>query len=213
MSATPSKRSPRKSAPSAADDVARRRVLAAARQRFLSRGFRSVTMDELAEELGMSKKTVYIQFPSKAALLEAVVADKFGELQAELMGIVSECSADFSTRLHRLLACLHQHTDEIKPPFVRDVQREAPELFEAIRTKRRDLIQRSFGKVFSQGCREGLIRNDLAIPVMIEILLGAVDAVMNPAKITELDLTPQGAFSGIISVILKGVLTPRGRAK
>jgi AcrR family transcriptional regulator len=170
-------------------------------------------MDELAEELGMSKKTVYRQFPSKAALLEAVVMDKFGELQADLTGIVSECAADFSTCLHRLLACLHRHTDEIKPSFVRDVQREAPALFDGIRAKRRDLIQRTFGKVLSQGCRQGLIRNDIAIAVMIEILLGAVDAVVNPVKVAELELTPQGAFSAVISVILEGVLTPRGRAK
>jgi AcrR family transcriptional regulator len=169
-------------------------------------------MDQLAEELGMSKKTVYLQFPSKAVLLEAVVMDKFGELQADLTGIVSECSADFSVCLHRLLACLHRHTDEIQPGFVRDVQREEPELFEVVRAKRRDLIQRSFGKVLSQGRRQGLIRNDIAIPVMIEILLGAVDAVVNPAKVTELDLTPRGAFSAVITVILEGVLTPCGRA-
>jgi AcrR family transcriptional regulator len=170
-------------------------------------------MDELAEQLGMSKKTVYQQFPSKAALLEAVLMDKFGDLQADFTGIVSACSYDFSVCLHRLLTCLHRHTDEIKPPFVRDVQREAPELFEVIRTKRRELIQHGFGKVFSQGRRQGLIRSDIAIPVLIEIFLGTVDAVMNPAKVTELDLTPSSAFSAIISVILEGVLTPRGRAK
>jgi AcrR family transcriptional regulator len=170
-------------------------------------------MDELAYELGMSKKTVYAQFPSKAALLEAVLADKLGELQADLTGIASECSADFATHLRRLLECLHRHTDEIKPPFIRDVQREAPELFEGIRARRRVLIQGSFGKVLSQGRRQGLIRNDIAIPVIIEILLGAVDAVMNPVKITELDLTPLSGFSAIIRVILEGVLTPRGRTK
>jgi AcrR family transcriptional regulator len=213
MATVPSKRNRRQSAPPAGDDAARRRLLAAARRRFLGLGFRSVTMDELADELGMSKKTVYQQFPSKAALLEAVVLDKFGELQAELAEIVSESSADFPTCLHRLLECLHRHTDEIKPPFVRDVQREAPALFEIIRSKRRDLIQRSLGEIFSQGCRQGLIRNDIAIPLMIEILLGAVDGIMNPAKVTELDLTPLSAFSAIIRVILEGVLTPRGRAR
>lgn len=191
----------------------RRRILTFARQRFLGHGFRSVTMDELARELGMSKKTVYVQFASKAALLQAVLRNKLGELQSDLTMIASECSADFPTYLHRLLACLHRHAEEIKPPFVRDVQREAPELFEMIRVKRKELIQRSFGKVFSQGRRQGLIRKDIAIPVMIEILLGAVDAVMNPAKITELDLAPAEGFSAILTVILEGVFTPQGRAK
>jgi AcrR family transcriptional regulator len=170
-------------------------------------------MDDLAQELGMSKKTLYAQFPSKSALLEAVLMDKFGELRADLSGIASECSANFVTHLRRLLECLHRHTDEIKPPFIRDMQREAPELFEMIRGKRKDLIQRSFGELFSQGRRQGLIRRDISIPVMIEVLLGAVDSIMNPAKITELGLTPSDGFSAILTVILEGVLTPRERTK
>lgn len=192
---------------------AQRRILAFARQRFLSHGFRSVTMDELAHELGISKKTLYARFPSKAALLKAALMDKLSALQSDLAEIESACLADFSTYLHRLLACLHRHADEIKPPFVRDVQREAPELFELIRGKRKELIQRSFGKVFAQGRRQGLVRKDIAIPVMIEILLGAVDAVINPAKITELDLTPASGLSAILRVILEGIFTPRGRMK
>lgn len=213
MSPTPPKRRRRKPAPAAAQDAARQRVLAAARQRFLSQGFRSVTMDELADELGMSKKTLYQQFPSKAALLEAVVGDKLLELQADLTALAAVGHADFSTALHQLLACLHRHTEEIKPPFVRDVQREAPQLFEVIRARRREVIQRSFGTVFAEGRRQGLIRRDVAIPVLIEILLGAVDAVMNPAKVTELDLTPSSAFSAIVNVILNGVLAPDRRRK
>ena len=43
------------------------RIVAAARRYFLAHGFRGVTMDDLAAELGMSKKTLYAHFSSKAA--------------------------------------------------------------------------------------------------------------------------------------------------
>ena len=56
----------------------------AARTHFFSHGFRSVTMDDLAEELGISKKTLYAYFPGKFDLLEAVLADKFAGVEAML---------------------------------------------------------------------------------------------------------------------------------
>ncbi|MFO0844908.1 MAG: TetR/AcrR family transcriptional regulator [Gemmataceae bacterium] len=198
---------------SGAECPSRRRIVKAARARFLANGFRSVTMDDLAEALGMSKKTLYAHFASKQALLEAVLLDKFGEIEAEFARISSECSADFLGCLHRLLACVQRHTEEIQPPFLRDIQRESPELFQVVEGRRRELIQRHFGQLFEEGRREGLIRKDVPVPLVIEVLLGAVTAVMNPPKIAELGLTPTAVFTGIIRVTLEGVLSPKGRAE
>src|SRR5207249_11360994 len=93
---------------------ARQRIVAAARRHFLAHGFRGVTMDDLAAELGMSKKTLYAHFPGKAALLEAMLLDKFRSVEADLTRIASECPSDFAACLPRLLACIQRHTDEIR---------------------------------------------------------------------------------------------------
>src|SRR5690348_5593627 len=100
---------------------ASQRIVTAARRHFLAHGFRSVTMDDLAEELGMSKKTLYASFPSKTALLEAVLLDKFRSVESDLNDITSDSSSDVLTALHRLLACMQRHTEEVQPPFVRDM--------------------------------------------------------------------------------------------
>jgi len=52
-------------------DANRQRIVDAGRAHFFSHGFRSVTMDDLAGELGISKKTLYAHFPGKIDLLEA----------------------------------------------------------------------------------------------------------------------------------------------
>src|SRR5215472_4376949 len=67
-----------------ANDSIRQRIVDAARTHFFSHGFRSVTMNDLAEELGISKKTLYRHFPGKIDLLEAVLADKFAGVEARL---------------------------------------------------------------------------------------------------------------------------------
>ena len=189
------------------DQTARQRILAVARQHFFAHGFHRVTMDDLANELGMSKKTIYAEFPSKTALLEAVLLDKFRSIEEELEVITGACSADFLTGLERLLACVQRHTDEIRPPFLRDMQREAPDLFKLVQARRRKIIQHYFGAVLGEGRRAGKIRKDVGVDLIIEILLGAVEAIVNPARLVELDVSPKDVITPILSVILEGALT------
>lgn len=198
---------------SAADDAVRQRIIAEARKHFFDHGFRGVTMDDLARELAMSKKTLYACFPSKTALLEAVILDKFRNVDADLGRITSAASSDCLNALHHLLACAQRHMEEIQPPFVRDIRREAPDLFQVIESRRRDVIQRHFGKVFLEGRRAGLIRQDIPPRLAIEILLGAVQAIMNPPKMEELGLTPKTGFTAIIRVVLEGLTTEKARSR
>jgi AcrR family transcriptional regulator len=196
-----------------AGDSASQRIVTAARRHFFTHGFRSVTMDDLAEELAMSKKTLYASFPSKDALLRAVLLDKFRTVEADLDRITSQSAADALGALHQLLACLQSHTEEIQPPFVRDIRREAPEMFKLVQSRRRDVIQRYFGKIFDEGRRAGIIRKDVPSKLMIEILLSVTEAIMNPPKMAELGLTPKTGFSAIITVVLEGVMTDAARSK
>jgi AcrR family transcriptional regulator len=195
------------------DLTVRRRIIAEARRHFFTYGFRQVTMDDLAKELGMSKKTLYAHFARKADLLQAVFLDKFLSVEADLERITSNLSSDFSEALHQLLTTMQTHLEEIRPPFVRDVQRDAPEMFEMVQVRRRDLINRHFGKVMAEGRRCGIIRDDIPTELIVEIMLAAVQGVMNPQKMTELELFPKEGFSAILKVILEGVITDTGREK
>lgn len=189
---------------------ASQRIVSTARRHFFAHGFRSVTMDDLAEELGMSKKTLYGYFATKTELLRAVLLDKFRSVESDLERITSECSSDVLVALRELLACMQLHTGEIQPPFVRDIRRESPEIFKLVESRRRDVIQRYFGKIFDEGRRAGIFRRDVPTKLMIEILLGATEAIMNPPKLAELGLTPKAGYLTIITVVLEGVLIGKG---
>jgi AcrR family transcriptional regulator len=189
------------------------RIVTVARKHFFAHGFRSVTMDDLAQELGMSKKTLYASFASKTALLQAILSDKFRSVEADLEGIMARCSSDSLAELHQFLACMQRHTEEIQPPFVRDMRRETPELFQFVEARRREMIQRYFGRIFTEGRNTGIIRKDIPVKLIIEILLGAVQAIMNPAKMEELGLEPKTGYGAIISVVLKGVIVKAESAR
>ena len=189
----------------------RQRIVDAARGHFFNHGFRSVTMDDLAEELGMSKKTLYAHFPGKFDLLEAVLSDKFASVEAMLKDLTRTDTHNFPATLRELLAGTHRELDEIKPPFVRDMRQKAPDVFKLVERRRAALIQRYFGKFFVEGQRAGMVRKDVPAKLIIEILLALVQSIMNPVKIEELGMMPKDGFTGILKIVLEGALTSKGR--
>ncbi len=189
----------------------RQRIVNAARTHFFNHGFRSVTMDDLAAELGISKKTLYTYFPGKFDLLEAVLADKFESVEAMLKQVTRAQPHDFPTTLRELLTGTQRELDEIKPPFVRDMRQKAPQVFQVIERRRAALFQRYFGNLLLAGQRAGMVRKDVRANLIIEILLAIVQGIMNPAKMEQLGMMPKEGFSGILKIVLQGALTPKGR--
>src|SRR5580704_12019428 len=190
-----------------------RRIIAAARRHFFAHGFRAITTDDLAAELALSKKTLYMLFPSKEALLEAVVLEKFAGVDAEVARISGDRSLGCMEKLHELLTCLQREMEEIQPSFVRDMQRGAPEVFALIEQRRAGIIREHFGALFEQSRRAGILRKDVSTPLLIAVILGAVNAVLNPAKLAELRLQPKEGLHSILQIILGGAMTEKGRAK
>jgi AcrR family transcriptional regulator len=189
----------------------RQRIVHAAREHFFRNGFRSVTMDDLAKELGISKKTLDAHFPGKFDLLEAVLADKLAGVDATLKEVTCAHPEDFPATLRELLAGTQRELDEIKPPFVRDMRQKAPDVFKVVERRRAALIQRYMGKFFLDGQRLGMVRKDVPAALIIEILLAMVQSIMNPPKMEELGMMPKEGYTGILKIILEGALTSKGR--
>ena len=82
-----------------------------------------------------------------------------------------------------------------------------------IERRRRELIGRHFGALLAEGRREGLVRKDISVPLILEILLGTVQAIMNPPKMAELGLTPKSGLTALLTVVLEGVITSQGRSR
>jgi AcrR family transcriptional regulator len=193
-------------------DSSYQRIVAVASRIFFANGFRRVTMDDLAYELGMSKKTLYEYFPSKTALIEATIDDKFRRIDRELKRITLESSSDFAGAAQRLIAYFQQQIEEIQPPFLRDIRRH-PELFSHVDSRRKELVLRYLGRLMNEGRKAGIIREDVPVELVTEIILAVLEKIVNPKKMADLELTPKAGFSAIISIIFMGVITEKGRSQ
>jgi len=193
-------------------DSVRARIVEGASQRFFTHGFRGVTMDDLAEELGMSKRTLYSRFDTKLQLLNSVLENKFRRVREDMSGILA-AQQDFPEALGQTLACIQRHTSEIQPPFTRDMRQEGPEVFQKVERLRHAAIQGHFGELMHRGHRASFIRKDVPAQIVIEILLAAVQAIVNPTRLDELGLTPKAGCGLITKIVLEGAIDPAARAR
>lgn len=185
------------------------RIVDAAREEFFAHGFRNVTMDDLSRQLGISKKTLYQFYPSKRHLLEAVLKQKFSEVEADIDREAARTPGDFGTTLQNLLQRVQFHSREISPAFIRDIQKEAPDLFQLVQDRRQTLIVKHFGTLFAEGAAAGLIRSDIPPHLLTAILLGVTNAVVNPTMLSTLGIAPSEAYAAVMSVVLHGVLVSK----
>jgi AcrR family transcriptional regulator len=187
------------------ESEARSRIIGGARKHFFAHGFRNVTMDDIARELGMSKKTLYAHFKSKPELLEAAIQDKLSHFDADLAAVEIKHEGSFEATLREFLACMQSHAGELTPSFVRDMKSVAVELWTTVESRRAAILERYFGKLFKDGRKSGLIRDDLPPKLILEVMLGLIQIILNPQKVTELNLTPQSALAQTLSIVLNGV--------
>jgi TetR/AcrR family transcriptional regulator, cholesterol catabolism regulator len=192
-------------------DPVAQRILSIARRQFMAHGFKNVTMDDLASDMGMSKKTLYAHFPSKSALVKSILTQKLDEAEMELGSVVAEKSSDFIGALHQLTAHLQKHTGEAQPVFVRDLSREEPALAEYLVARRRKIVEKTFVNLLACGREAGQVRDDIPINFLIEVLLAVLETIAVPKYLANHDLSLTECLKQILSVFLNGVLTEKGR--
>jgi AcrR family transcriptional regulator len=173
----------------------------------MGEGFSRVTLGEIASGLGISKKTFYKHFRSKDELLLVVTERLLEGVRAQFRSIV-EGDASFLVKLEMLVTFLGQRLSLLSRPMLRDLQRHAPGVWERLQQFRRERISNDFKGLLLRGVAEGYVRPDVDIDLFLLAFIGAVEAVVNPAVLSEQTMSVQDVIRSIISLFFRGVLTP-----
>jgi AcrR family transcriptional regulator len=199
--------------PSSELDLAatRQRILRQARVEFFATGYSRLTMDALAAELGMSKKTLYVHFSGKDEIVAAIVDDLATEIRTEADALLRERHLTFAEKLRGFVETLLQRLGSLSPHTVRDLQRFAPQLYEKVEEVRGKTIPYIFGRFVEQGQSAGLIHDRLPPGFAIDFFLHAMQGMMRPATLDRLQLAPREVIASGIDLFFSGLLTPTGR--
>jgi AcrR family transcriptional regulator len=187
------------------------RILAAASRQLFAYGYNALTMDELARELGVSKKTLYVHFATKDALVETVLNRFAAEVRRLADDLFADRELNFVTKFSRLVEAMIRRFAQVNPLFVRDLQRFAPHLYRKLEELRYKNIPYVFGQVLRQGQAAGMVRPELDPGFAIEFWRTAIVGLMQPDAIERTGLTPDQVFQKSINLFFTGLLTPAGR--
>ena len=187
------------------------RIVAAARRHFTALGFSRTTMDDLAGELGMSKKTLYLHFPGKEALVSHLLEAKIAEVRTGMRTLAEDENVPVLDRAHRMMAFIVRQMSEVSPAFLRDLERHHPALFARMESVRAEILPQIWGRLLAEGAATGLIRRELDPSFISEMVLTTVQGLLRPAALDRHGLPPHEVIDRVLTVVFNGILTPAGR--
>jgi AcrR family transcriptional regulator len=174
------------------------------------RGFGSFTMDDVAAETGVSKKTLYRLVPSKNEFILQLVGRKMDQVEQIQKQILDDASLDFSGRIDAMSRVISDIVSRFQFNIVKEMVKSSPELWETIR-KRRERILSGMIRIIEEGRSAGMVRTDISSDFLALFLQQAIDAVVTPGTAMKVDMNFDVILKSTLALILEGFLTERGR--
>lgn len=147
------------------------KILEAAIAQFFKLGIRSVTMEHLAEVLGMSKKTLYVHYKNKADLVDKSVHHLFETVSARISA-VSESEMNAIDELFAIDTIVCSQTKAHHPAMLFELSKYYPDTYQSLIKKREGFVKRITESNLRKGIRQGLYRDDLNIWFITEMYYG-----------------------------------------
>jgi AcrR family transcriptional regulator len=187
----------------------RNRIIEGAAELFRSYGIKTVTMDSLANHLGMSKRTIYEVFSDKDELLIGVMK-WMAEKQKELVKKVLDESENAIVAIFTLLSINRDHFQNMSPAFQADMKRFHYDVLMKKADKYEMPDYKNNQQVFERGIKEKFFRKDINPDLANRCFDSLVKSIMNN------DLYPYDQFSrnevigNVLFNYLRGISTVQG---
>jgi len=186
------------------EDKVRERILAQTRDRIYAEGIGNFTMDDVAREAGVSKKTLYRLIPSKDALVSKVIGRQIDAVERRQKAIIADSDLGFQDKMDAVLRSVSDVLSRVRRGTVQELARLSPDLWETIRARRAKLLQ-GMVAIIEEGRRSGAIRTDLPAAFIAKYYFQMIDAMVAPQTLMELDMTPSQVLDGSISLLFHGI--------
>lgn len=186
-------------------DRNRSRVIEVAQKAFETEGIKSVTMDDIAHRLTMSKRTIYQLFADKEDLLLACMQEhvrtereRLNRLGEELPNVIQVILMEFKTRIKNFQKVQLNIFAEIK---------KYPRVMEYLQTSREAGVADAVA-FFRRGIEQGVFRRDIDFNIVFPVIQQQVDYVMSNAAFSIYSVTE--LFTNTVMVTIRGCTTPQG---
>lgn len=187
----------------------REKILSGATDLFLNYGFKSVTMDDIANTLGVSKKTIYQHFDNKTKLVEATTLNLFESISC---GINHICALDKNPieEIYSIKQFVMEHLKDEKSSPQYQLQKYYPKIFNSLKHKQFEIMQACVINNLNKGINQGLYRDNINVDFIARIYFNTMIAIKDkdlfPLKTFSMDML----MSNYLEYHLRGICTPKG---
>src|ERR1700684_1780197 len=154
------------------------RIIEGGQELFLKAGIKSVTMDDIAKHLGMSKKTIYQFFKDKNELVIALVKKKLQEDEENMSAIISQ-SGNVIEEMINMMKCSEEIFSRINPIVIHDMQKYHPDAWKQFQDFKADVVIRTLEELLSKGIKQGYIRPELDVKIIARMRVTQVEMGFN----------------------------------
>ncbi len=194
------------------DADVRQRILSAAEERFRAQGYQRMCMDDLATDLGMSKKTIYKHFPRKDLLMLAIARQAMGTIERQV-GEIASSDRPFIEKITTILPLIGRQYVRLTKTLRTDLTRYAPAIWKEIETFRRLQATTKVYPMLKSARAEGVLRPDVSPELFFLTFLTAVEGILNPYTLANEPYSADEAFAGIFRILFQGALTEEASAQ
>ncbi len=187
------------------------RILTESLRLFKKNGIRSVSMDDISKELGMSKKTIYQYFANKTELLEKVLSHMH---EKERIPCLDEDTANMNA-IDILLAVSRNVSIQLKdmnPINAYELQKYYPTIYREFIIRKRDHVFEQVKQNFTQGIAEGIYRNDLDIDLVARLYIQKLVDVHDPEFLSSVNFGFEKVFQVMFDNHIRGIANAEGLA-
>lgn len=180
-----------------------------AEELFMQYGIRSVSMDDIANSLGMSKKTLYQYYADKDELVNAVVDSHINGIETDCLG----CRQDARDAVHEIFITLERIMDEfnnMNPMLLYDLEKFHFNAYQRFRQYKDKFLAQVIRENLEWGIKDELYRHDIDVDVITKFRL---ESMMIPFNVT---VFPPGKYNlayiseKIIEHFVYGLATVKG---
>jgi TetR/AcrR family transcriptional regulator, cholesterol catabolism regulator len=185
------------------------RILNKATEMCFKYGIRSVTMDDIAKELGISKKTIYQNFEDKDEIIYQVMQTEMEKDKCEWADL-TKISKSILDKMRNTLDLMRKTMEGMNPAIMFDIKRYHPRAWSLFLNYKNNFILETVTKDLNEGIKEGIFRSDLNVELMAKYRLEQVEIGFDTEAFPTNKFSMVEVQTTLMDHFIRGILTEKG---
>lgn len=185
-------------------------LIASARELFLKYGIKSVSMDDIARLLGISKKTIYTFVDNKSELVEESIM-AFIQEECDVVNQITKTSNNAIEEISAIARYVIGSLRKMKPTLMYDLQKYHNKAWAVLQEMHFKNIEATIGQNIKRGIEEGFYRDDLDAFIQSKIYVGLARILVDEEVFPSSNFERSYLYKHLMKYHLNGIINDKGR--